>query len=389
MNYKFPTAAPFAAHGDRTRTVIVAIEVFFGIGLAVLLGASANAADSSGTSQAIVAVVKVARQELAQDVSFDAELQPFEEIALHAKVTGYLETLKVDAGDRVSAGQLIGALEVPELKSELEHAQAVERRAQAAYDEAHLAFERLTKTAEAQRGIVARQDLDTAQARELSAEAARGEARANVKKFQTLLAYTQITAPFAGVVTKRYVNVGALIQAGTSSGAMPLVRLSQNDKLRVVFPVSMSFVARVKAGDPAEIRVPSVGKTFAGTVARVTRKVETATRTMEAEVDLPNPDLALVPGTYATVVVKLDRREAALVTPVEAVARDKAGASVFVVTADKKIEQRAVKIGIETPARLEITSGLAEGDLVMIGSRTQIKPGQSVEVKLIEPTKAD
>ncbi|HEY6166952.1 MAG TPA: efflux RND transporter periplasmic adaptor subunit [Verrucomicrobiae bacterium] len=363
--------------------------VLFGAGLNILLNTCVSAANDSGASPAVVAVVKVARQELAQDVAFDAELQPFEEIVLHAKVTGYLEALKVDAGDRVSAGQLIGALEVPELKSELEHAMAVERRTQAAYDEAHLAFGRLTKTADTQRGLIAGQDLDTARARELSAEAARGEARANVKKFETLLAYTQITAPFAGVVTKRYVNVGALIQAGTSTGAMPLVRLSQNDKLRVVFPVSMSFVTRVKAGDPAEIRVPSIGKTFAVTVARVTRKVETATRTMEAEVDLPNPDLALVPGTYATVVVKLDRREAALVTPVEAVARDKTGASVFVVTAEKRIEQRAVKIGVETPARLEITSGLVEGDLVMIGSRTQIKPGQMVEVKLIEPPKAD
>jgi RND family efflux transporter MFP subunit len=204
-----------------------------------------------------------------------------------------------------------------------------------------------------------------------------------------MLDYAKITAPFAGVITKRYASTGALIQAGTSSGAMPLVRLSQNDKLRAVFPISSSFVARVKIGDPVDIRVAGTSKTISGKVARFSRKVETDTRTMEAEVDVENKDLALIPGMYASAVLKIDRKEQALVAPVEAVLREKTGATAWVVTKDNRIEERIVTVGLETPTKLEILSGLAENDLVMIGSRALITVGQTVQPKLLEAAKAN
>src|ERR1043165_6115111 len=285
------------------RGAVVTIAVLLSAGLAFCLSTLPSAASDTSAAPT-VAAVKVARGELAQSVTFDAELRPFQEIDLHAKVSGFLDKLNVDAGDRVEAGQAIGTIEIPELKAELDYALASERRSQAANQEAHLSFTRLKTAADSQRGLISEQDLDIAKARDLSAEAARAEAQANVKKYRTMLDYTHITAPFAGVVTKRYVNTGALIQAGTTSSAVPLVRLSQNDKLRVGFPISLSFVARVKMGDPVEIRLPSAGKSLTGSVARFSRKVETATRTMEAEVDLPNADLALIPGVYATVVLK-------------------------------------------------------------------------------------
>ena len=330
------------------------------VGIALLTGWHCQFSSAAESSQP-VAVVKVAKESLAQEVTFDAELRPYEEIELHAKVTGYLQALKVEVGDRVTAGQLIGVLEVPELQSDLEHAMAAEGRNQAAAEEAHLAFTRLESAAKAQPGLVAPQDLDAARARDRSAAAALSAAQADVRKFRTLLEYTRITAPFAGVVTKRHANAGALIQAGTSSGAMPLVRLSQNDKLRVVFPVSLSFVTRIREGSSVEILVPSLGKTFPGTVARFTRRVETSTRTMEVEVDLANPDLSLVPGVYATVILKLDRKENALVIPIEAVTREKHGASVLVVAGGNKLEERNVTLGEETPTKLEVLSGLSEG----------------------------
>ena len=119
--------------------------------------------------------------------------------------------------------------------------------------------------------------------------------------------YTKITAPFSGVITKRYSDPGALIQAGTSTGSLPLVRLSQNDKLRAVFPVSVSFVSRIKVGDPVEIRIDSsLNRTISGKVARFSRKVETSTRTMDVEVDVPNADLSLIPGIYATAMLTIE-----------------------------------------------------------------------------------
>jgi RND family efflux transporter MFP subunit len=346
----------------------------------------------------IVLAAKIERGDLFREVSFGAELRPYQEVELHARVTGYLDSMKVDAGDSVKENDVLAVLDSPESKIEIEHALASERRskaeidrAEASYEEAHAGYERLLKTSEAQPNLIARQDLDAAKARDRSGAAALDAAReqanvssAEVKKLRTMLSYTRITAPYTGVVTKRYSDPGALIQAGTSSGSLPLVRLSQIDKLRVVFPVSISYVSSIKVGDLVEIRIPSLNRTISGAVARFSRKVESATRTMDAEVEIANDDLTLIPGVYGTALLKVDRREKTLIAPIEAVSREKSGASVFVVNADHKLEERTVTLGLDTPTKLEILSGLAEGELVMIGSRSQITPGQTVEVKLAD-----
>ena len=350
-----------------------------------------------------VAAVAVAKGDVWREVAFDAELRPYQEVELHARATGYLDKMMVDAGDAVKEGQLIAALDVPELKFDLQNAQATQRRAaaevqrvKAAYDEAHLELTRLQAADKAQPNLIAGQDMDSARLKDASAKASLDVATeesnvtaSSVKKFQTMLDYTQIEAPFAGVITRRYSDVGSLIQAGTSSGSQPLVRLSQTDKLRVAFPVSVSYVAAVKEGDEAEVRIPALGQSFKGKISRISQKVETATRTMEAQVDLPNPGGKLIAGVYATVVLKMDRKSSALVLRVEAVAREKSGSTVFLITADKKLESRAVTVGTESPTRLEIASGLAEGDLVMVGSRAQFSAGQAVEPKIVELPKMD
>jgi RND family efflux transporter MFP subunit len=212
-------------------------------------------------------------------------------------------------------------------------------------------------------------------------------AKTDEKKLQTMMIYARITAPFDGVITKRFTDPGALIHGGGASSS-PLVRLSQNEHLRLVFPVSVSFVARIKIGAPVEIKVQSLGKTFAGTISRFTRKVETATRTMEVEVEVPNPGLVLIPGMYASAGLKLEHRERALVVPVEAVSRQKT-ATVFLINKENQIEERTIQLGLETPAKLEVLAGLAENDLVMIGSRTQVKPGQKVQPKMLETKGAE
>ncbi len=351
----------------------------------------------------LVAVVPVTRGEIYREVSFDAELRPYKEIELHARATGYLDKMLVDAGDVVKEDQLIAALDVPELKFDLQNAEASERRAKAemekatsAYEEAHLTLTRLEAADKGQPNLIAKQDLDSARLRDQSARAALNSAKedqnvsaASKSRFQTLLNYTQITAPFAGVITRRYSDPGSLIQSGTSSGSMPLVRLSQVDLLRVAFPVSVSYVAGVKMGDAAEIRIPSLTKKFTGKITRVSQKVETATRTMEAQIDLPNADNSLIAGVYATVVLKIDRRNDALVLPIEAVVRDKGTASVYLITPENKIEARNITVGTESPTHLEIVAGLAEGDRVMVGSRAQFSHGQSVQPKAVELPKMD
>lgn len=368
--------------------------VFLWLCLASVLGAA---------DVPVVAVVSVMRGEIYREVAFDAELRPYKEVELHARATGYLDKMLVDAGDVVKEGQPIAALDVPELQFDLQNAEATERRAkaevekaQAVHEEASLTLARLEGADKAQPDLIAKQDIDSARLRAQSAQAALNSAReeqnvaaASTKRFQTMLDYTQISAPFAGVITRRYSDPGSLIQAGTSSGSMPLVRLSQVDLLRVAFPVSVSYVAGVKVGDETEIRIPSLGKNFVAKISRVSQKVETATRTMEAQIDLPNDDRSLIAGVYATVALKIDHRNDALVLPVEAVARDKNSASVFLVTKENKVEARKVVVGTQSPTHLEITEGLAEGDLVMVGSRAQFSDGQSVQPKQVELPKLD
>ncbi|HEY2574233.1 MAG TPA: efflux RND transporter periplasmic adaptor subunit [Verrucomicrobiaceae bacterium] len=355
-----------------------------------------------GSSRAVVAAAKVTRGDLSQKAAFDAELRPWQEIELHARITGYLDTLKVDAGDLVKEDQLIATLEQPEMKSEIDHAIASQRRskaeiehAQANYDDAHLAFTRMTAVDKAQPNLLAQQDIDVAKAKDRAAAAALNAAKeqdhvseADVKKLRVMEAYTKITAPFTGVITKRYSDPGALIQAGTSTGSLPVVRLSQNDKLRAVFPVSVSYVSRIKVGDPVEIKVDStLNRTISGKVARFSRKVETSTRTMDVEVDVPNADLSLVPGIYATALLTIEARKDVLSVPLEAVARDKTGAAtLYVVGQGDKIEERKVKLGLETPDRIEVLEGASENERVLTSSRALVKPGEVVEAKVIETT---
>lgn len=345
----------------------------------------------------VVAVAEVHRGELSQQASFDAELRPYQEIELHARINGYLDQLKVDAGDIVKEGQLIATLDVPELKSEIDHALASERRskaeiehAEAAYDDAQLAFNRLTAVDKAQPNLIAQQDIDAAKAKHRAAAAALDAAKeqahvaeADVKKIRIMEGYATINAPFNGVVTKRYSDPGALIQAGTSSGSLPLVRLSQLDKLRAVFPVSVAYVSRIKVGDPVTLHIDStLNRTLRGEVARFSRKVETSTRTMDVEVDLPNPDLSITPGLYATAVLNLDLRKATLSIPIEAVSRGKGEPTALFVTKNRVVEERPVKLGIETPDRIEILSGASEGEMVVVGGRTEVRPGEIVDPKL-------
>ena len=197
------------------------------IGLILHLTAIGSGIDADAPT---VAVVPVTKGEIYREVSFDAELRPYKEIELHARATGYLDEMLVDAGDVVKEGQPIAALDVPELKFDLQNAEAGERRAKAemekataAYEEAHLALTRLESADKAQPNLIAKQDIDSARLRDQSARAALNSAKeeqnvaaASTKRFQTLLDYTQISAPFAGVITRRYSDTGSLMQAGTS-----------------------------------------------------------------------------------------------------------------------------------------------------------------------------
>jgi len=372
----------------------------------------AQAAEPAAPAVPSVAVVQAARGDLAETLTLAAEFRPWEEIDVHAKVAGYLKSIAVDVGDRVRAGQEIAVLEIPEMQDELEQNRAAVSRAQqeinraeadlerteSLHEVAHLAAARLQGVINARPNLVAQQDIDDAVSRDRAAEAQVATAkaalasahqqleiaRANEAKTRTLFGYAHITAPFSGVVTHRYADTGAMIQAGTASQtqAMPVVRLSNLSVLRLTIPVPESAVPRIHLGQPVEVSVASLGRSFPGTVSRFADRLDEQTRTMHTEVDVKNPDLQLVPGMYATASITLDSRRGVLTVPTEAVDRAGEGATVLVVNATRRLEVRPVSLGLETADRVEVASGLREGDLVVVGGRAQLKAGARVEPNL-------
>jgi RND family efflux transporter MFP subunit len=328
----------------------------------------------------MASVARVTREDLFRQVTIPAEFRPYEEVELHAKVSGFVKDILVDFGDKVKAGQLLTTLEVPELRNELTNAIAMEQKAEADHTNAHLILTRLTAVNKNHPDLVAQQDLDTATANDQRTAAAIAAANADVDKFRTLVGYTAINAPFDGVVTWRYADPGALIQAGTSSDSqsMPLVRVSDNYRLRLDFPVSVQYVQYLHVGDTVDVRVDSLGgRVFTGKITRATGKVDMDTRNMFYEIEVPNADLEIAPGMYATVILKLEDRPNALAIPIQAVAA-KSG-SVLVVKRNQEIESRPVKLGIETADKYEVLTGLKEGDAVIVGNPRRFQVGQKVQ----------
>jgi RND family efflux transporter MFP subunit len=359
----------------------------------------------------IVPVATVGTATLANDLTLTAEFLPYQDVDVMAKVAGYVKSISVDIGDHVHQGQVLAVLEAPEIQSDVARAkagvaaaeanivtaQAAVQRAQATAGMTKLSFQRLQEVATKDKGLVPRQDIDVAQSRQMEAEAQLASAESSVQaardakagadqeyvRAQTMMGYATIRAPFAGVVTKRYASTGSMIQAGIASQtqAMPLVKLAQNNLLRLILPVPVNDVGGVKNGQAVDVNVSSLGRTLQGTVTRSADSVQMATRTMDTEVDVQNRDGSLVPGMYAEVHLHLAARPNVLSVPIDAV--DGLGTSVqqAYVIHDGVVHLVAVKIGLQTPNRLEILSGLQEGDKVIVGRHTGLSDGERVDVQ--------
>ncbi len=362
-----------------------------------------------------VGVTTVTKKTLSRQLTLSSELVPFQEIDVYAKESGYVQKLNVDYGTRVKAGQVMATLEIPELQAQLEQDQAEIKNAanqvnraenelkryDAQYKALHLEYTRLNQVFETQPGIVAQQEVDDAQGKDLAAasqvdagkaalDAAQSQlaaARAKLVHDQTLYDYSKITAPFSGIVTERYANLGTLVQAGTSSStqALPIVKLSQDDLFRLVIPVPESYVRYVRVGDPVDVRVPSLNRTFPGKVARFSVDVREDTRTMHTEVDVPNPQRVLLPGLYAEAELGLDQKANVATLPLQALNHEGvAKTTVFVVSRDGTLEDRPVQLGLETTNDAEVLSGVNEGEQVVVSDRSGLRPGQKVHSQPVQ-----
>jgi RND family efflux transporter MFP subunit len=365
---------------------------------------------------ATVAIAK--RGVLSNTLSLAGQFQPYQEIEVHAKVSGYVQHIYVDIGDRVRAGQTLAVLEIPELDAQLKGTQAellhskdeVVRaeneviRAESDHAALHAAYARLQQAAAARPGLIAEQELDDSRSKDLAAEAQIDAAKAALAaarqqtevsdadrmRVGALAAYATVTAPLTGVITWRYADTGALIQAGTASNtqSMPLVKLAQSDILRLRLPVPESAVSYIHAGAAVQVQVKAIGRTFSGKVVRFTRSVSLDTRTMETEIDVDNADLSLTPGMYADTSIELEHKDNALSVPVQAVVQGANEHYLLVVDAQGRVQKRAVELGEQTSDRAEILQGLSEKEQVIVGGQSNYQVGELVKPRL-EPESAD
>jgi RND family efflux transporter MFP subunit len=368
----------------------------------------------AGSSEVSVGVVKIARKNLGRTLTLSSELVPFQEIDVYAKESGFVKQLFVDYGSRVQANQILATLEIPELQlqvkqdeaaiknasDQIKYAQNLVSRAEAQHNVLQLQFGRLDGVAKSKPGLVAQQEVDDSEGKALasaaqvdaaksnlqSAESQLQAAQAKRERDQVLFDYSKITAPFAGTITQRFANLGTLLQAGTSSStqAMPLVRLSQDDLFRLVIPVPESYVQYIHIGDPVKVMVPSLNRTFPGKVARFSVDVKEDTRTMHTEVDVPNLNRVLLPGLYAQATILLEQKANAVALPLQALNQANNQTTVDVVDSSNKIVIRPVVVGIQTDTDAEILSGLREGDMVVVSDRSSLRAGEEVRPKMTE-----
>ena len=356
-----------------------------GGGLAVLLGGGVwvlesgtqpveqRAASSSGgpvtvakgmTSVPDVQVVKPSRRDVAATLRIPATVAPLYQTTLYAKVSGYLKSIHFDKGDLVKQGQVLAVIDAPEIEQQYEQALAD-------YTIKKVTYERLAQVWKEAPDVIAKQDVDVA-------DATARAAQHMLEQRRTWLDYTKVRAPYDGILTARFADPGAMIQVATASAtqAVPLFTIMDLSTLRFYLNVPQEDASFVQRGTPATIVLKTpVEKRIEAAVTRSTMSLDPATRTMLVEVDVRNPGYALSPGMYAEVVLALRRHRDALVVPPAALVSDNSSKSVFVV--EQGVARKVhVTTDIDDGAWVEITSGLTGGEDVVVVGKSQLTDGK-------------
>ena len=301
---------------------------------------------------------------ITRSIILPAQVIPFQQATLYAKVSGYLKTITVDKGDRVTSGAVLARIEIPELVAARARQEAELRAAQADYTRLQDSLQKLPD-------LVVPDTVDQARGRY-------EVARASLEQSETLLRYATITAPFTGIITQRFVDPGALIQAGSASSA--IVALLDFSKVRLQSAVPEAEASRVAVDQPVLVTTDNLpGMQFEGKVTRFTYALDAASRTMLAEVILENPALTLRPGMLVTAKIGIERKETALLMPAEALVMEKANAFAFGVNGNKA-KKRPIKIGFNDGKNIEVLEGLGASDTVIVAGKLKLSDGQAVQV---------
>jgi multidrug efflux system membrane fusion protein len=401
MKLEHPTLATAAAPEDvvlapvppgalrRAGLIGLAVLLLLGAGAAGRLYMSGQQADAlaARTAQDAIRHVQTAHPrpgEAKRSLILPGTLQGQREAPIYARINGYLQRLDKDIGDRVKAGEVLALIDAPEAEQELQQARATIEQIRARLGLAESSFQRADNLR--RQDAVSQQDLDERSAARQQARADLAAAQANVRRLEQLQAFRRVTAPFDGVVVRRNVDVGTLIGAGNNGANRELFYIAQTDPLRVDVSVPQTSASAVHPGQEVDVRLlERPGQPFKGTVTRTAGALDAATRTLQVEVKLPNPDGKLLPGAYVEVTLPLANPAKNLVVPVAALQYRQDGPRVAVVRKDaqgaERITLRPVKLGRDFGRTVEVAEGVTAEDAVVLNPHDAIEDGERVHAQ--------
>ncbi|MFO1320929.1 MAG: efflux RND transporter periplasmic adaptor subunit [Burkholderiales bacterium] len=377
-----PAPAPAAHRGGAAGLAIAGVTVL-AIAGAVLLGirpridaAAALAKDAAQMNVPVVSVIAPKAGADSMALTLPGTLQPYTDAPILARTNGYVKRWTAEIGTHVKAGELLAELDTPEVDAQLQQARADLNAAEANRQIAEKTAKRWQELLVT--GTVTRQDADQVAAQLNAREAAVQSARANVSRLEKLQAFKHVTAPFEGVVTARGVDTGALVSAGAGQ---ELYHLAATRRLRVYVRVPQASARSVVAGLDAELSlIEHPGRRFKGQLVRTTHAIDTATRTLLAEVSVDNADGELLPGAYAQVHLKLKSAVPALMVPVNTLMFRGEGSQIAVVDKDQKVVLKTVTLGRDFGTTIEVLTGLDASDAVVLNPSDSLVGGTKVRV---------
>lgn len=324
--------------------------------------------DARDSSVPAVQVVKPQRRDIVKTITLPANISPWYQATLYGKVSGYLKWIGADKGDVVKKGQLLAVIDAPEIDDQY-------KQAEADYEIKRITFERYLSVWQDNHDIIAKQDVDVARSAAQSAKHLRDSRR-------TLLEYTKVYAPFAGVITARFADPGALIQAATGSAtqAVPIFTIMDMSTVRIYVNVPQEAALLSKPGTPATLTIRELPKErFEAAITRTTEALDPATRTLLVEIDLDNAARKLQPGMFANVTLDLERHPDTLAVPPAAVITTKGGQekSLYVVV-HGKAQLTRIQTGLDDGLWIEVTEGLTGSEDVVVVGKGGLKDGQEV-----------
>jgi RND family efflux transporter MFP subunit len=382
--------------------VVVSVALRFAAANSARGSSIASDVSAAEESLPVVTVVEPERRAGVQAITLPATVEAIEKATLYAKVSGYVQWIRVDKGDRVMKGEVLAQLEVPDVEKEYQSAQAAVAESQAESERAaadanlkQLTYERTKGVRDSEPTVVSPQEVDVAHAASETAagnvrlaKARLDKARADLGKLQVLAEFAKVTAPFDGVVTERFVDTGALIQAGANSSGTAVVSAARMDQVRIYISVPEVDVSHVTRGSAANVHLDALpGTQFAGKVTRFADAVDPQSRTMKTEIDLANPNHRILPGMFGTVTLDFSTDPNAVFLPDQSIRQDSGGNKYVFAVENSSVRKLAIQTGPDDGSVTQVF-GLGSERAIVLSGAENLQEGTRVKV-VNEPKQGD